>query len=46
MPGSIKNMYKMYADDTKLISDGDQSSQLLNDLDKIMDLKQKWLLKL
>jgi ribonuclease P/MRP protein subunit RPP40 len=46
MPDDIKNICKMYADDTKLISHGEKTSKLQNDLDKIMDWTQRWLMKL
>jgi len=46
MPDSVRNICKMYADDTKLISDSEHASELQKDLDNIMDWTQRWLMKL
>ena len=46
MPDGVRNICKMYADDTKLISDSEHASELQKDLDNIMDWTQRWLMKL
>jgi ribonuclease P/MRP protein subunit RPP40 len=46
MPDNIKNVCKMYADDTKLISTNEHVHEMQNDLNEIMKWTQDWSMQL
>ncbi len=46
MPDNIKNACKMYADDTKLISNDENRRELQNDLNELTKWTQLWLMQL
>jgi hypothetical protein len=46
MPDKIKNVIKMYADDSKLISNGVHTCEMQNDLNEITQWTQDWLMQL